>query len=69
MCETTPGLLEQLEAIRQLVRERNSLLQDLANLVVQAASVGLNHVDSQVILDLLEQHQDKVNKMMEKVKV
>jgi hypothetical protein len=69
MCEDTQGLLDQLTTIREMVRERNTLLQDLANLVVQAASVGLNHVDSQVILDLLSQHQDKVNKIMEKVKV
>jgi len=69
MCKNTQGLLEQLEAIRGLVRERNALLQDLANLVVQAASVGLQTVDSQVILDLLKIHQEKVDQMMEKVKV
>lgn len=62
-------IIESLQTIRRMVQERNRFLQDVANLVVQAASVGLTTVDSGVLVQLMEQHQTKVNEILAGVDV
>jgi flagellin-like hook-associated protein FlgL len=62
-------IIDSLQTIRRMVQERNRFLQDVANLVVQAANVGLTTVDSGVLVQLMEQHQTRVNEILNGVNV
>lgn len=62
-------IISTLQTIRTLVQERNRFLQDVANLVVQAAESGLDHVDSHILLELMEKHNQQVNKIMDGVSI
>lgn len=58
--------LELLLAYRRLNEANSNLVAELAKLVCHGANTGLDNIDSQVLLEILQKHNETVRKINRK---